>query len=83
MCPENPEGTKIIIGSINMGYISDTARNLRIGTHNLFRPKGSRSHYTTVTEPPMYLPNALVISLAVCQSVSLFACLANRTENDQ
>ena len=34
--PENPEGTQIIVGSMNMGYISDTARNR---THNLFRPK--------------------------------------------
>ena len=27
MCPENPEGTQVILGSINMGYVSDTARN--------------------------------------------------------
>ena len=32
---ENPEGTQVIVGSMNMGYISDTARNR---THNLFRP---------------------------------------------
>ena len=32
----NPEGTQVIVGSMNMGYISDTARNR---THNLFRPK--------------------------------------------
>ena len=25
--PENPEGTQVIVGSMNMGYISDTARN--------------------------------------------------------
>ena len=24
---ENPEGTQVIVGSMNMGYISDTARN--------------------------------------------------------
>ena len=24
---ENPEGTQVILGSMNMGYISDTARN--------------------------------------------------------
>ena len=36
MYPENPEGTQVIVGSMNMGYISDTARNQ---THNLFRPK--------------------------------------------
>ena len=36
MYPENPEGTQVIVGSKNMGYISDTARNR---THNLFRPK--------------------------------------------
>ena len=33
---ENPEGTQVIVGLMNMGYISDTARNR---THNLFRPK--------------------------------------------
>ena len=36
MYPENPEPTQVIVGSIDMGYISDTARNR---THNLFRPK--------------------------------------------
>ena len=39
MYPENPEGTQVIVGCINMGYdiiISDTARNR---THNLFCPK--------------------------------------------
>ena len=36
MYPVNPEGTQVILGSMNMGYISDTARNR---THNLFRPK--------------------------------------------
>ena len=36
MFPENPEGTQVIVGSMDMGYISDTARNQ---THNLFRPK--------------------------------------------
>ena len=36
MYPDNPEGTQVIVGSMNMGYISDTARNQ---THNLFHPK--------------------------------------------
>ena len=36
MYPENPEETQVIVGSMNMGYISDTARNR---THNRFRPK--------------------------------------------
>ena len=36
MYPENPQGTQVIVGSMNMGYIYDTARNQ---THNLFRPK--------------------------------------------
>ena len=36
MYPENPEGTQVIVGSMNMGYISDTARNR---TQNRFRPK--------------------------------------------
>ena len=34
--PENHKGNQVIVGSMNMGYISDTARNR---THNLFRPK--------------------------------------------
>ena len=41
MYPENPEGTQVIVGSMNLGYISDTARNR---THNLFLPSGSRYH---------------------------------------
>ena len=36
MYPENPEGTQVFAGSMNMRYISGTARNR---THNLFRPK--------------------------------------------
>ena len=36
MYPENPEGTQEIVGSMNMSYISDTARNR---TQNLFCPK--------------------------------------------
>ena len=36
MYPENPEETQVIVGSTNMGYVSDTARNR---AHDLFRPK--------------------------------------------
>ena len=36
MYPENPEGTQVIVGSMNMGHIYDTARNW---TQNLFRLK--------------------------------------------
>ena len=36
MYSENLEGTRVIVGSMNMGYISDTARNR---THNMFRPR--------------------------------------------
>ena len=36
MYPENPEGTQVMVGSMNVGYISDIARNR---PHNLFRPK--------------------------------------------
>ena len=39
MYPENLEGTQVIVGSMNMGYISVTARNR---THNLFRLKCPR-----------------------------------------
>ena len=38
MYPENPEGTPVIVGSMYMGYVSDTARTW---TRNLFRPKCS------------------------------------------
>ena len=40
----DPEGTQVI-GSMNMGYISDTARNR---THNLFRPKREPIHCTAL-----------------------------------
>ena len=36
MYSENPGETQVIVGSINIRYISDTARNK---THTLFRPK--------------------------------------------
>ena len=36
MYPEDHEETQVIVGSMNMGYISGTARNR---THNLFRTK--------------------------------------------
>ena len=36
MYPGNTKGTQVILGSMNMGYISETARNR---THNLFCPK--------------------------------------------
>ena len=36
---DNSEGTQVILGSMNMGYISNTARNW---THNLFLPKCER-----------------------------------------
>ena len=38
MNQENPEGTQVIVGSMNMGYISDTARNR---THNCFSIRSS------------------------------------------
>ena len=50
MYPENPEGTQVIVGSMNMGYISDTARNR---THNVFRPK----------QEPIPLGHSVIFSL--------------------
>ena len=47
MYPENPEGTQVIVCSMNMGYISDTARNR---TRNLFRPKRETIPLATVTD---------------------------------
>ena len=35
MYPENPEGTQVFVVSMNMGYISDTARNR---THTISDP---------------------------------------------
>ena len=55
MYPENPEGTQVIVGSMNMGYISDTARNR---THNLLRPKREPiplGHSDGLFPPPYYL----------------------------
>ena len=54
MYPENPEGTQLIEGSMNMRYISDTARNR---THNLFRCK----------REPIPLGHSTNISLFVLQ----------------
>ena len=48
MYPENPEGTQVIVGSMNMGYISDTARNRDSQPDSV--PSGSRYHYATVTD---------------------------------
>ena len=47
MYPENPEGTQVIKGSMNMGYISDTARNR---THNLFHQRTETSVITCITK---------------------------------
>ena len=53
MYPEKPEGTQVIVGPMNMGYIYDTARNR---THNLLRrkrepiPLGRSDEYLNNTE---------------------------------
>ena len=44
MYPENPERTQVIVGSMNMGYISDTVRNR---THNLIYHKRDSGADTT------------------------------------
>ena len=44
---------------------------------------GNLHTYYILTNCPTHQPNALVISLTVCQSVSLFACLAYPTDNEQ
>ena len=54
MYPENPGGTQVIVGSMNMGYISDTVRNQ---THNLFRPKRPTVTDTDIVlDPVEYSP---------------------------
>ena len=64
MYPENPEGIQVILGSMNMGYISDTARNR---THDLFHPK---------REPiPLGHSDGLcgpILDVVVTSSVSIF-----------
>ena len=42
MYPENHEGTQVIVGSINMGYISVTLPRIELTTCSV--PSGSRSH---------------------------------------
>ena len=42
MYPENPEGTQVIIGSMNMGYIYPTLPGIELITCSV--PSGSRSH---------------------------------------
>ena len=60
MYPENPEETQVIIGSMNMGYISDTARNR---THNLFRPKREPIPLQESQHPWVNIINELIIIL--------------------
>ena len=67
MCPENPEGTQVIVGSINMGYISDTARNR---THNLFRPKQEPIPPGHSDGYKIYVDSAIIVEsfLPTCQN---------------
>ena len=48
MYPENPEGTQVIVGSMNMGYISDTARN-RISREEISHPSIGVKSYECFT----------------------------------
>ena len=48
MYPENPEGTQVIVGSMNMGYISDTARN-RISRKEISHPSIGVKSYECFT----------------------------------
>ena len=74
----NPEGTQVIVGSMNMGYISDTARNR---THNLFRPiAGADTTIATVTDS--YSIKSIMVQLFVnCSSV--FNTLLSEGKKDQ
>ena len=71
MYPENPEGTQIIVGSMNMGYISDTARNR---THNLFRPKREPI-------PLGHSDGQLLLLYYYCQSINLAISKAQYAHN--
>ena len=73
MYPENPEGTQIIVGSMNMGYISDTARNR---THNPFHPKQEpiplgHNDGAVTTRPCMSGYLGMCVFVGVCLSVCM------------
>ena len=74
MYPENPGGTQVIVGSVNMGYISDTARNR---THNLFHPRREPiplSHsdglLQWISGRYASIPNSLVSTCLTCCAIS-------------
>ena len=68
--PRNPDGTQVIVGSMNMGYISDTARNR---THNLFRPKRESiplgHNDNALTIPEVYIQNQNIEALHTPSSI--------------
>ena len=75
--PENPEETQVIVGSMNMGYISDTTRNR---TYNLFRPKrepiplGHNDGQTSNIQTS----NVLILNRADCYTVFVLHSTACR-----
>ena len=50
MYPENPEGTRVIVGFMNMRYVSDT---VRIRTRNLWFQFFSQLHYKNASDLSM------------------------------
>ena len=76
MYPENLEGTRVIVGSVSIGYVSDTAR---IRTRNLFRPKcapiplGHSDMYKCIS---MHYPTCYPDSVSISD---LFWVLTNET----
>ena len=67
MYPEKPEGTQIIRGSMNMGYISDTAKNR---THNLFLSQVNCLASNLVTQCLDYKTNWDDVAI-YCQKICL------------
>ena len=72
--PENPEGTQVIVGSMNMGYISDTARNQ---THNLFRPKREPIPLGHSDRQGMIPPSSLYSQFGLFFQKSILHCIAS------
>ena len=80
MYPENPEGTQVIVGSMNMEYISDTARNR---THNLFRPKRYNNLYRHAHPHPPHSVLFLFRLKGMMKRANYADCQTHKTMHDE
>ena len=74
MYPENPEGTQVIVGSMNMGYISNTARNR---THNLFRPKREP---IPLTRPQLRISNPFIVAMNYITDIRIISKIIQKID---